>query len=255
MTTPSSHGSLPSPPAFARPDTPLAIEPFQFSKLSEAPGSHAFSTRTTPQFIGGGDIQIAAFDHAGGAVASRHRHTGLRTLIVRIENFESGAGKYAGHLLFGNTTATAAANLALPEGLIDTANNNALVVNLLEGAVSHLLPLQSIHTGVYAGMTAESTPRAIVLVQNAGPVLQPVQITRSGGADGTQTAPATWTYNLLSLDGTQTLATAVALARPRPNGSMVTAASSPAFGLAFVDSTATWRLWDAGEVAATTACT
>ena len=204
--------------------------------------------------IGGGDIQTAAFDRIGAVAMHRAADIGLRVLIARIESFEAGAGKYAAHLLFGNSTAVAGENLNLPEGLSDSGNNNALLVNLAEAGGGHLLPLQSVHCGIMAGMTTETTPRAIVMVHQTGPVMLPVQILKDGGADGSATTSASWTYTILSLDGSQILNRQTPLARPRPAGSMIVQSASPAFGAAFVDAGGTWRLWDAGEIPATTAC-
>jgi hypothetical protein len=233
----------------------LPIRPAEFMPMAD-PFLHAHGPApgSGGPLIGGGDIQTAAFDRVGSTAMHRAVDVGLRNVLVRIENFEAGAAKYAAHLLFGNSTATAGENLTLPEGLSDTGNNNALLVNLAETGGGHQLPLQSVHCGVFVGFTAESPPRAIVMVHHGGPALQPVQVLKDGGADGTQTAPATWTYTIKSVDGSQTFATTVPPARPRPNGSMVIQTSTPAFGTAFVDATGTWRLWDAGEIPATTAC-
>jgi|GEM_PF-5726183 hypothetical protein len=234
---------------------PLAIHAAHFTNLRDPflHTSHGFAAPAGP-LVGGGDLQVAAFDRTGAVALHRPHAQGWRTLIARIIAFEQGAGKYAAHLLFGNSTATASENLSLPEGLSDSGNNNALLVNAGEIGGSHQLPLQSVHGGVFVGMTAESPPRAIMLLHSSGPVLQPVQVKKDGGIDGTQTAPASWTYTLLSLDGTLTYATQTPLARPRPNGSCVPPSANPAFGTAFVDAGGMWRLWDAGEIPATAPC-
>lgn len=261
LASASTPSHTPQPPTFRGVGTPtgaqgpLAIHPVQWAHLADAL-SHSgdrWPTSTGP-LIGGGDLQVAAFDHIG-TVASPHRDKqGWRTLIARITAFEAGAGKYAAHLLFGDSTATASENVTLPEGLSDSGNKNALLVNLTEVGPGHQLPLKSVQQGIFAGMTAESPARAIVLVQNTGPVLQPVQVIKDGGTDGTQTTPATWTYTILSLDGSLTFASQTPLVRPRPAGSSIPPAATPAYGLAFVDAGGTWRLWDAGEIPATTPC-
>ena len=230
------------------------IRPVEMARLAD-PFLHARgSGPAAGPLIGGGDIQTASFDRFGAVAMHRAADFGLRVLIARIESFEAGVGKYAAHLLFGNSTSSAAANLNLPEGLSDSGNNNALLVNLAEVGGGHLLPLQSVHCGVLAGMTTEATPRAIVMVHHTGPVMEPVQVLKDGGADGSATASASWTYTIMSLDGSQILSRQTPLARPRPAGSMIVQSASPAFGTAFVDAGGTWRLWDAGEVPATTAC-
>lgn len=83
----------------------------------------------------------------------------------------------------------------------------------------------------------------------AGPKVFPVEVAKTGGADGTDSTTATWTYTVASLTGT-TLGTGVPVSRPRPNGSM---AFGTTYGLAFYDADGDLVLWDAGEVEATTA--
>ncbi len=194
-------------------------------------------------------------NRAGAAIAPRGRAVGYCMVVVHVTALETGGGKYAGHLFSGNSTATAGANLNLPEGLRDSANNNALILNLAESGTGHALSTGSFHIGLKAGLTDESPPRLIVLISSVGAVMFPVGISKDGGADGTQTAPATWTYTVTSIDGLMTWGTQLSLARPRPNGSMLPQTALPAFGTAFVDATGILRLWDAGEVQNTTACT
>ncbi len=268
MTQPHSHSSAPQssapalqPAAFHGVGTPtgaqgpLAIRPVPWAHLAEAL-SHSGGQRTplTGPLIGGGDLQVVAFDRMGTVASPHGANRGWRTLIARITAFEAGAGKYAAHLLFGDSSAAANENVTLPEGLSDSGNNNALVVNMAEAGIGHQLPLESVQCGIFAGMTAESPARAIVLVHNTGPVLQPVQVMKDGGTDGNQTAAATWTYTIFSLDGSLTFASQTPLTRPRPAGSSIPPSANPAYGLAFVDASGTWRLWDAGEIPATTPC-
>lgn len=195
-------------------------------------------------------------NRAGAAIASRRAAIGYPMVVVHVTALETGGGKYAGHLFSGNSTAAAGANLNLPEGLRDSGNNNALILNLAESnsGPGHALRTGSFHIGLKAGLTDESPPRLIVLIGSAGPVMFPVCVSKDGGADGTQTAPATWTYTVTSMDGLTAWGTQLPLARPRPNGSMLPQTASGAFGMAFVDATGTLRLWDAGEVQNTTAC-
>ncbi len=191
---------------------------------------------------------------AGTAISGYRRHIGYPMVVVNITATDTGAGKYAGHLFSGNCTAAATTNITMPEGLRDSGNTNALILNIAESASGHRLPMGSFHIGLKAGMTAETPPRMIVLIDSAGPIIFPVLISKIGGADGTQTAPATWTYNVSTVDGITTLGTALAVTRPRPNGSMIPQSGSPAYGTAFYDSSGNIHLWDAGEVQNTTAC-
>jgi hypothetical protein len=192
--------------------------------------------------------------NAGSTISPQHRNIGYPMVVVNITAVDAGGGKYSGHLFSGNSTAVASTNITMPEGLRDSGNANALIVNLAESAAGHRLLIGSFHIGLKAGMTAESPPRMIVLIDSPGPVLFPVRISKDGGADGTQTAPATWTYTVTSIDGVITWGTQQPLARPRPNGSMLPQTASPAFALAFQDAGGILRLWDAGEVQNTTAC-
>lgn len=87
----------------------------------------------------------------------------------------------------------------------------------------------------------------------------PVQVEKTGGADGTKTTKATWTYTVKTLGGAS-LGTGVAVTRPRPNGKMVFqpgtfAGGNAGYGTGFfaADGT-TFILWDAGEVYTTGSC-
>ena len=189
---------------------------------------------------------------SGIGLLARAERYGMLPLVVRITVAEAGAGKYAGHIFSPNCTAQASTALFMPEGMIDSANNNALVLNLAENglALPNRLLYGSYHVGVHVGVTSESTPRAIVLIADPGPVIFPVQVTQDGGSDGAAAYPASWTYAVYVLDRSVTLGTQVPLARPRPVGSMIYQSGEPAFGLAFVDAAGALRLWDAGEVPA-----
>jgi hypothetical protein len=79
--------------------------------------------------------------------------------------------------------------------------------------------------------------------------LFPVIIAKDGGSDGGSSTRATWTYTVDNIDGDE-LATAVAVAKPRPIGPLHYGdeIASPAYGTAFYNSAGTLLLWDAGEV-------
>ena len=89
----------------------------------------------------------------------------------------------------------------------------------------------------------------------AQPTLFAVKITKTGGADGTSTTQATWSYTVKDLLGV-TLGTSVNLRNTangnRPNGK-TTFQSADSYGLAFYDG-ATLVLWDAGEVPTVDTC-
>jgi hypothetical protein len=82
-----------------------------------------------------------------------------------------------------------------------------------------------------------------------------VRVEQTGGSDGTSSTAASWTYTVRDVSSTVTLGTVVAVARPRPNGLMTYQSGSDGFGVAFYDDDGTLKLWDAGEVPTTGACT
>jgi len=82
-----------------------------------------------------------------------------------------------------------------------------------------------------------------------------VRVEWTGGSDGNSTTAASWTYTVRDVSGTATLGTVVGVERPRPNGKMTYQSGSTGFGVAFYDDDGTLRLWDAGEVPTTGACT
>lgn len=211
---------------------------------------------TNSSLLVGGGTTATRVAGAGVALAENRREPVGRGLIVKITAVETGTGKYAGQLFSPNCQSAPATNLTMPEGLTDSGNTNALVMNLLEDSpnTTHLLGLNTFYIGLLAGYTPEAVPRAVVLICAAWPALFPVQVKKDGGADGSQTAPATWTYTVQSADGRQTLGSLTPLARPRPNGSRIVQTAVPSFGMAFY-SAGKLMLWDAGEIPSTTACT
>ena len=77
----------------------------------------------------------------------------------------------------------------------------------------------------------------------------PVTIAKDGGADGTPTSPATWTYTLTDMHGEQ-LGAGVPQSKPRPNGTSQVQTGAPAQGIAYRDESGNVKLWDAGETPA-----
>jgi hypothetical protein len=86
----------------------------------------------------------------------------------------------------------------------------------------------------------------------------PVKVQQTGGAQGTSTTAASYTYTVRSLawngtTGGETLGTGVAVSKPRDNGLVTVQAGSTGYGVAFYDGL-TLRLWDAGEKYQTDGC-
>lgn len=89
--------------------------------------------------------------------------------------------------------------------------------------------------------------------------LFPVKVEKTGGANGTNTTAATYTYTVRSIawngtNGGTTLGTGVAVSRPRMNGAVTFQSGSTGYGIAFMDGN-TLVLWDAGEKLNTAGCT
>jgi hypothetical protein len=90
------------------------------------------------------------------------------------------------------------------------------------------------------------------------PAMFPVKVEEDGGANGTDTTAATYTYTVRTLpwngtSGGEVLGTTVPVSRPREIGYVITQAGSTGYGVAFYDGT-TLRLWDAGEIYGTEEC-
>ena len=202
---------------------------------------------TNAALLGADSLTLTRLAGGGAVIGTTAAPAGPRMTVVKITAVETGGGKYAGHLIIANSCASAADNLALPEAMIDTGNNNALVLNLAENGLGdvHTLALNSFHSALGVGYTAESPPRAIALIYAIGSPVFAVTVTQTGGYNGTSASPASWTYRVQTADATVTLGVNIELTRPRPNGSM---APGNAFGLAFYQANGNLQLWDAGEI-------
>jgi len=100
----------------------------------------------------------------------------------------AGGGKYDGKVLTGRSTAAAAGNLGMPEGLDAPAASDALVLNLDEdGLPTHWLKTGTYFEGVKVGMTEEATPRMIVVIPR-GVARTASPSTLGSGAEGSETA-------------------------------------------------------------------
>jgi hypothetical protein len=90
--------------------------------------------------------------------------------------------------------------------------------------------------------------------RDAAPDFFLVKVEKDGGADGTKTTAASWTYTVRAYVNGATLGTAVPLARPRPNGRRLYPTGSDGAGIAFHDADGNLKLWDAGEYRRTAGC-
>ncbi len=101
-------------------------------------------------------------------------------VVVQIIGIATGGGKYNGTIIWGNSCAIASENLAMPEAMISTGNNNALILNLAENGLGDVHTLiwsatnsqgaaqaQTYVLGRIVGYTTETVPRAIVIVSVA----------------------------------------------------------------------------------------
>ncbi len=202
---------------------------------------------TNAALLGADSLTMTRLAGGGAVIGTTAAPAGPRMTVVKITAIETGGGKYAGHLIIANSSAVAATNLAMPENMIDTGNNNALVLNLAENGLGdvHCLALNSFHIALGVGYTNETIPRAMALIYAVGSPVFAVTVTQTGGYNGTSGSPASWTYTVKTADGTVTLGVNIQLTKPRPNGSMV---PGNAFGLAFYQANGNLQLWDAGEI-------
>jgi hypothetical protein len=202
--------------------------------------------------LGDGNIEVNQTPKCGTTIKLKGPRP-YPVVMVKITG-SLGKGNYSARQFSGVLTYTSGSP-SVPGNLTDPGADNCIVVNLAEVLGGAPLVTDSWVIGVALGQSVNASSAGVALVVTSGfSGAFPVQVTQAGGADGTATSPASWTYTVKTVDGTVTLGTNVALNRPRPNGSMAVNSASPAFGLAFMDSTAALRLWDAGEVPNTDAC-
>lgn len=91
------------------------------------------------------------------------------------------------------------------------------------------------------------TPLGTCIILPHSSMLFGVKISQTGGAQGSKTSAATYTYLVTDITGEIILGEEVSLARPRPYG-RVDVQFDNSFGTAFYDQDGHLRLWDAGEV-------
>jgi hypothetical protein len=105
--------------------------------------------------------------------------------VVLISGAAAGGGKYSGQVLAGDSTAVAAGDLAMPEGLNSSSGPSALILNEEEtGLGGHRIAPGSYAVGQIAG-NANGT--AIVVIRGGlGATASPTALSGSGlGADST----------------------------------------------------------------------
>jgi hypothetical protein len=84
---------------------------------------------------------------------------------VKITGNASGGGQYTGRILTGTSTADGAGNLALPEGQLVPAADDALILNADEdGQGTHWLLAGTFSVGALVGYTDDATPLAIIVI-------------------------------------------------------------------------------------------
>lgn len=200
---------------------------------------------------------VQAIPTAGVAVASVLRRE-LTPFPVKVTT-SLGDGNY-GARRFAGTIQYTSGSLSVPGSTVDPGADNILLVNLGEASAGAPLTPGAWVVAVSIGVAAlpSGAPVALCVCGPSAGAMFPVKVSEAGGAQGTASAPASYTYSVTAISGATLLsgggaASDIALARPRPNGA-VTAGSG--YGVAFYDAATPPNLvlWDAGEVPATTAC-
>lgn len=170
---------------------------------------------------------------------------------AKISSNATKAGTYNGKSGSRNATAfdeaaSGALSISTYYDFVSTAD--VVLVNYFEpGIDSHILPVDAVVYGFQVGATVSNKP--LIEIDHIVSGLFAVALTQTGGSDGSASAAASYTYTVKTIDSATTLGTGVGQTRPRPNGLVVPGTK----GLAYYDGT-TLKLWDAGEVPETAAC-
>ena len=110
-------------------------------------------------------VQVFALHPRAGPKVFVFNQPPVLPVVVKITGAANGGGKYVGRILGGLSNATAAANLAMPEGMQTPAADNALILNAEEDGVSgHRLAIPSYAVGQIVGIEAAMT---IVTIRGA----------------------------------------------------------------------------------------
>ena len=203
---------------------------------------------------GGAGIILSQISTGGVSISSPSFERAMGILVKITTSL--GKGNYGSRKYTGVPTYSTG-SVSLPGDLVDPGYDNCIVVNLGEIPAGQPLAVGSWVTATpIARATNAAGAPAVLAVTGSSTGTFFVQVVKDGGSDGTSTAPASWTYTVKTLDGANTLGSRMALARPRPNGSMLVNGSTPAYGLAFYDlaNPPVLHLWDAGEVPNTYVC-
>lgn len=185
---------------------------------------------------------------AGGTPAPASDLTGAM-YWVRESGVRAAAGSNATYGISENRWRSAEAASG------ETASTNihaALNLNeYLSG--SHTLPVGTpawvfqIYDG---GTTTDGPQRRLVFASPQSATMIGVRVTKDGGANGSKTTAASWTYTVKDLSSTTTFGHNVPVRKPRPNGKMN---FGTVYGTAFYDA-GILILWDAGEYPDTGGC-
>ncbi|HEV7299204.1 MAG TPA: hypothetical protein VGN72_07555 [Tepidisphaeraceae bacterium] len=153
------------------------------------------------------------------------------------------AGWYSWKLVYFNPVTNAWADVDPAV----TGTTNAREQNQSSGLYSAATNLPQRYRARTHGYNASGDP--VYLFAGTGQIF-PVKVTKTGGAGGSKTTAASWTYTVSTI-GDIEIGTAVAVGRPRPLGAM---AFGTGYGLAFYNQTGALVLWDAGETPGSGGC-
>lgn len=103
---------------------------------------------------------------------------------------------------------------------------------------------------VTAPLEYHDTPGGPLISGGGGPArIFPVNLVSDGGDSGDETGPATWTYTVSTLSGSE-LGTTMSPQKRLPG-----ALNAGSFGLGYYNEAGTFVLWDTNETVQTTECT
>lgn len=191
------------------------------------------------------------------AVRSSGNLAVYRQLVVPVNltDVETGGGYYKGVILTRtlDPVAGATSDLSMPAGLAGSGGtSNILVLNPADDVHSHVLQPGICGAVLLAGFTTETPPRQQGIWLSGSPRLIPVSLSQSGGADGTSTTPASWTYNARDASTADNVigSGALTVAMNRPNGKT----NKATHGTVRNKADGTWEIWWCDEVPTTSPC-
>lgn len=111
-----------------------------------AAGTHLLAAGTV--------VQVFALYARDGTKLYAFNQPPTRAVVVKITGTAAGGGKYTGRILTGSSSALAAGNLSMPEGLSVPPTDNALILNEEEDGLSgHRLAVPCYAVGSVAGVS------------------------------------------------------------------------------------------------------